>query len=355
MAQSQHLTVADALMVPPLDQGSVIAGRRGLSRQVRWVDIMHTPAEAFVHPGYLVLTTGADVQQPGVREFLTFLLESSAAGLVLSPPRRVPLQDVLTSLIPLADKHSFPVLFLPWELSFSEVTRNLMPRLLPPAQEGSVELAIGRRPSGAGRDKASGAFVRAMSQTARAEGVNAEASLTEGLILVHFTPSQTATRVSDLLAFAGENRSSFKDLGDWMFLGPGHESVNEAAVAALPLAKGPDRPQQFLEVLRQHPQSMSMITRTLQPLIDYDSNRKGQLVRTLDVLLQEGMNSSAAARRLYLNRHSLLYRVQLIEELTGYSLKDASDRFNLEISVRVHQFNPDLVLDNPPSEDSRPV
>lgn len=71
MSRDLPLTVAAALTVPPLDLGSVVAGQRGLTREVLWVDIMHAPAESFVRPGDLVLTTGADVRQPGVLDFLT--------------------------------------------------------------------------------------------------------------------------------------------------------------------------------------------------------------------------------------------------------------------------------------------
>lgn len=69
------------------------------------------------------------------------------------------------------------------------------------------------------------------------------------------------------------------------------------------------------------------------------SATSGQLVHTLEILLDEATNTSAAARALFLNRHSLLYRIKLIEELTGMSLKNPADRFQLEVSVRVHQIN----------------
>ena len=70
-----------------------------------------------------------------------------------------------------------------------------------------------------------------------------------------------------------------------------------------------------------------------------DKTRRGQLVHTLEILLNEAINTSAAARALFLNRHSLLYRIKLIEDLTGLSLKNPADRFQLEVSVRVHQIN----------------
>jgi DNA-binding PucR family transcriptional regulator len=84
---------------------------------------------------------------------------------------------------------------------------------------------------------------------------------------------------------------------------------------------------------------MATILQTLRPPVDYDKTRRGQLVHTLEILLDEATNTSAAARALFLNRHSLLYRIKLIEELTGMSLKNSADRFQLEVSIRVHHIN----------------
>lgn len=257
------LTVARALTVPPLDQGSVIAGHQGLTRAVLWVDIMHAPAESFVRRGDLVLTTGADVRQPGVREFLTYLVTSPAAGVILSPPPEVPLGELLPPLVALADRHEFPMVMLPWEIAFAAVQRSLLP-------------------------------------------------------LVDLVPADPAD----------QPHTDRPDAG-WA----------EFADAFADALQGPRGPEQFAEVLRQHPRSMALILQTLQPLVDYDRTRRGQLVHTLEILLNEATNTSAAARALFLNRHSLLYRIKLIEDLTGLSLKNPADRFQLDVSVRVHRIN----------------
>ncbi|BBZ01889.1 hypothetical protein MCHIJ_13260 [Mycolicibacterium chitae] len=268
MARESPLTVAMALTVPPLDQGTVIAGQRGLQREVRWVDIMHAPAEAFVRAGDLVLTTGADTRQPGVREFLTYVVATSeAAGLVLSPPPEIPTGELLSSLVPLADDRDFPVVSLPWEIAFAAVQKSLLPQINP--VDARVQMVVGRS--------------------------------------------------------AGDD-DGWNDMAD-------------AFAEAMDGTEDADGPRQFAEVLRQHPQSMAAVLRTLQPLVDYDRTRRGQLVHTLEILLNEAANISAAARALYLNRHSLLYRIKLIEELTGLSLKDPADRFQLEVSVRVHRID----------------
>lgn len=341
MSRESPLSVAAALTVPPLDQGSVVAGHRGLTREVRWVDIMHAPAESFVRPGDLVLTTGADVRQPGVREFLTFLISSPAAGVVVSPPPQVAVQELFSALVPLADGHDFPLVHLPWEVAFSEVQRTLLPLLTSPGHDAHVQMVIGRRErrSTDWTDVAD-AFANALRELARAAGVTVRSSVTDDLVMSHFSSAPPTAMVSELLD-AARKSSDFPDgLASWVLLPPEQGSAfTLASTVPSAVPDGPAGPGHFAEVLRRHPASMATVLQTLQPLIDYDKTRRGQLVRTLEVLLNEATNTSAAARTLFLNRHSLLYRIKLIEELTGLSLKNPADRFHLEVSVRVLQLN----------------
>jgi len=75
----------------------------------------------------------------------------------------------------------------------------------------------------------------------------------------------------------------------------------------------------------------------LEPLERYDRERSRDLVQTLEVFLEENGNTTAAARRLFLNRHSLMYRLRKIEELMGRDLKRHEDRFLLELSLRLRR------------------
>ena len=72
-------------------------------------------------------------------------------------------------------------------------------------------------------------------------------------------------------------------------------------------------------------------------LEEADNKRKSDLLGTLAVYLDENGNISSAARRLHLNRHSLIYRLHRIEELTNRSLDSHEDRLLLDISMRVRQ------------------
>ncbi|CDP84841.1 MULTISPECIES: PucR family transcriptional regulator [Mycolicibacterium] len=341
MSEDSSLSVAAVLTIPPLDQGSVVAGHRGLSREVRWVDIIHAPAEDFVRPGDLVLTTGADLRQPGVREFLVSLVASPAAGIILSPPPDVDAHDLLELMIPLADQHACPFVLLPWEIAFADVQKTLLPLVSPAPPDSRVQMVIGRRVRDDPRwsDTADG-FAKALHELALAAGLTVTSSITDDLVMSHFSSAPTESTVSGLVDSAQRLSMLPEDLVTWALLAPAHgHAVTVPAPVSPSLPEGPAGPMQFAEVLRQHPRSMATILRTLQPLVDYDRTRRGQLVHTLEILLDEATNTSAAARALFLNRHSLLYRIKLIEELTGLSLKNPADRFQLEVSVRVHQIN----------------
>ena len=59
------------------------------------------------------------------------------------------------------------------------------------------------------------------------------------------------------------------------------------------------------------------------------------LKHTLITYIQCNYNQSVTARTLFLNRHSLLYRIKKIEEITGMSLTDHRDLFTLEVYTRI--------------------
>ncbi len=55
----------------------------------------------------------------------------------------------------------------------------------------------------------------------------------------------------------------------------------------------------------------------MEPLEEYDRERRSDLVRTLRIYFAAGANASEAADRLFLQRNSMLYRLARIEKLTG--------------------------------------
>ncbi len=266
-------------------------------------------------------------------------MSSPAAGVALGPPPDIDTRELLSVLVPLADRHEFPLVLLPWEVAFADVQKQLLPLINALPHDAPIQMVIGRRED----DDAQWAeHAREFAET-----------LSRLATRLRYHPEDVDHRRSgdDALLGAAAGIGRFR-AGRIRLAAqrPAREAwsagcccrrdrTTSVTVAAAPVPDGPVGPQQFAEVLRQHPRSMATVLKTLQPLVDYDKTRRGQLVHTLEILLNEAINTSAAARALYLNRHSLLYRIKLIEELTGLSLKNPADRFQLEVSVRVHQIN----------------
>lgn len=60
----------------------------------------------------------------------------------------------------------------------------------------------------------------------------------------------------------------------------------------------------------------------------------GELMRSLEVFIEENGQWERAARRLFCHRHTLRYRIRRVEELTGRNLGSARDRIEFWLALR---------------------
>lgn len=87
--------------------------------------------------------------------------------------------------------------------------------------------------------------------------------------------------------------------------------------------------------IARDPQAAGLARSIVQPLVDYDSRSGRNLLETIETYLATGGNASSTARQLNLNRHSMLYRLDKVVELTGRDLSDAADRFVVDLSIKL--------------------
>ena len=76
------------------------------------------------------------------------------------------------------------------------------------------------------------------------------------------------------------------------------------------------------------------VTQTLGPLIEYDSRRKGELIKTLEAYFAADGSVKMAGERLFAHPHTVTYRLKQIEKLTGWSLRDPEDKLRLQLGLR---------------------
>ncbi len=389
------LSVLDAISMPPLNVAEVRTGRAGLAyRHVRWVQVMHWPAHDFVRPGDLVLTTAVAPSTQAARDFLEAVVRSDAAALIVSLPHSSSPADILDPAVELARTEQFPLLVLPWEVPFADVTRVVTTRLLRTGCQvddavcGLRHLSVPVRSS---EVDMSAELSRAMAM--RADSADVEVALghpsqsADGRrgyerfmqALSELTDAQRpAVRVCErpdvclLVQERHEGRPSLRELLDEARRRSGERTMHWVVADARSGERGHgDQPRpvevarkmmadrddwvdsQSLEslfvlgALAQSPLTSTVVNEAVGALVSYDRDNRRNLLETLQVYLDESCNTSAAARRLFLNRHSLMYRLRKIEELTGFSLKEPADRFFLQACVRLQRYR---LLDDASSE-----
>ncbi|MDM5297327.1 PucR family transcriptional regulator ligand-binding domain-containing protein [Bacillus pumilus] len=126
-----HFQVSDVLKTKLFTHAKVIAGEKGLLRQVKWVHVLEVPAvEDLLNGGELILTTAAAFhdQLDVFKVFLKQLIDSGAAGLCIE---FVPLRfDVPKELIAYAEEKDFPLILFTKEVKFVNITQHLHTMLI---------------------------------------------------------------------------------------------------------------------------------------------------------------------------------------------------------------------------------
>lgn len=87
--------------------------------------------------------------------------------------------------------------------------------------------------------------------------------------------------------------------------------------------------------LRGNPDLERFARLRLENLVKHDRQRRTQLVKTLQVLLEQNGQKAETARALHLERQSLYNRVERIESLLGVDLADPDVRLGLHLALRV--------------------
>ncbi|MDD7920183.1 helix-turn-helix domain-containing protein [Actinomycetospora callitridis] len=126
-----------------------------------------------------------------------------------------------------------------------------------------------------------------------------------------FNEAQTALSASHRLG--GDNVSLYEELG----------------VVRLLLGSGSD------------PDLQTFIDDVTGPLVAYDRENDGSLVRTLRAFFDADCSQRVAAEKLFVHHKTLRYRLERIKQLTGLDLSRHEDRMRADVALRLLQLNGD--------------
>jgi PucR family transcriptional regulator, purine catabolism regulatory protein len=90
---------------------------------------------------------------------------------------------------------------------------------------------------------------------------------------------------------------------------------------------------QLLGRLSDGPELSQFVETELGPLLERDAGRRSSLLQTLRAYLESGGSKAGAARALHLERRSVYYRLDRIEELLGKRLDEPATRLRLEVAL----------------------
>ncbi len=120
------LSLAQALKMEALSTATLVAGRRGLEKTIQWVHMVDIPDMAeWVREGELLFTTAFGLKdRPELQHTLVpQLARAGVVGMVVAVGHYF--HDIPPVMLHQADELDFPLLTLPWQVPFIEVTRAL--------------------------------------------------------------------------------------------------------------------------------------------------------------------------------------------------------------------------------------
>jgi len=396
------ISCQEIINLPSLTKLTIVAGKFGLDRLVRWVHFIDLPdVIPWVQGGELLIITGIGLNGDDnkLKEIVQGIIRKKLAGLIVNVGPYI--KEVPAEVISLADQAGFPIFELPWEVKLIEVTREICSHIvMKQTEQRSVkdfleqlllcplenpEVLI-QRAAYYGYDLAKPHQVAIVSPNRLTEFLQGRKAKDEkALVVLKVRFEQIIQEVLTIhgrkilqmlwadnvvLLMPYENESTgvrqnmdilteiLEKIGAKMpglevtaGLGGRFESLQDArqsylqAIKVLRFAelKTTSRSIYAYEQLGVYkllfeidPDKLVMYYQeVIEPLHTYDNKHHMEMVSTLFVYFEENCNAVKTAKRLFVHRNTLDYRLKKIEEITDRSLDDPYDRLTLQLGVIV--------------------
>lgn len=397
------ISCQELFALPSLQKLTLVAGKAGLDRRLRWVHFIDLPdVLPWVQGGELLIITGiglnGDHRQLPV--IVRGIIKKKLAGLIVNVGPYI--QEVPPEVISLAEQARFPVFELPWEVKLVEVTgdicRHIIKRqteersssdfleqlLFQPATDQDV---VAQRAAYYGYDLTQPHQVAIVSPVRLLEFVqNQKTKADKDLVALKLRFEQI---VRDMPAIRRQKILSMLRVDDIILLLPCEDKAGGScqntellsAILAQLAAKIPGltviagvggRFEQLSAARRSYLQAAKVLRffaaqqpaarqihvyeqlgiykllfemepgklaafhqEVIEPLLAYDAKHQMELVATLFVYFEENGNAVKTAKRLFIHRNTLDYRLKKIEEISERNLSDPYDRLTLQLGVIV--------------------
>ena len=96
----------------------------------------------------------------------------------------------------------------------------------------------------------------------------------------------------------------------------------------------------FLFELQESMSMRNFFEQTLGQVIIFDRHNNAELLKTLIYYFKCDCNLRITAERLFIHKNTVLYRIRKVEEITGLSMNNPEQRFNLQLCIKLTQVLP---------------
>ncbi|GMA97322.1 PucR family transcriptional regulator [Pelosinus sp. IPA-1] len=396
------ISCREIVKLPSLSKLTIVAGKSGLDRLVRWVHFIDLPdVIPWVQGGELLIITGIGLNgdENKLKEIVQGIIKKKLAGLIVNVGPYI--KKVPTEVISLADQAGFPIFELPWEVKLIEVTKEICGHIvMKQTEQRSVkdfleqlllcplenpEVLI-QRAAYYGYDLAKAHQVAIVSPTRLTEFLqgrkakdekalitlklrfeqiiqevltirgrkilqmlwadnvvllmpyeNESAGVQQNIDILTEVLEKIATKMPGLVVTAGlGGRFESLEAARQSYL----QALKVLRFAELKTASKSIYAYEQLGVYKLlfeiEPEKLARYYQeVMEPLQTYDNKQQMDMVSTLFVYFEENCNAVKTAKRLFVHRNTLDYRLKKIEEITGRSLDDPYDRLTLQLGVIV--------------------
>lgn len=384
-------TIQDLINQKIFSDVKLVAGRRGSSNEIFWINIMEIlDSPKSVQVGELLFTTGYGLQNEAAhKDLIAQLSKRGVTGIAIQVGYYI---DVIPSyIIEQANQLDFPILLLPKSLTFSEILRT-MTRVIDSEAQKNWSRGILK--------EATAFFEKSVTEQETAlfsfcenedtctyvmlldpvNYVNAEeerwrkclsqiSSFVQSysqLFLLHELPQHKYILLTTFPS-SEEFRSMLyslntkltllsEQLGTNYHMGTDRLRSRDGFVLALKHATDALNTLQlirarrgvcaysqssFVKMLGQmHHNETSVVldNQPLQMLLNYDRLNNSNYTHTLRVYLSNSCNMTKTARQLFLHRHTLIKRLEKISVVGNLDLEDYYTRLYMSITMLFHDY-----------------
>ncbi len=395
------ISCREIINLPSLSKLSLVAGKSGLDSVVRWVHFIDLPdVIPWVQGGELLIITGIGLNGDidTLQDIVRGSIKKKLAGLIINIGPYI--KEVPAEVISLADQAGFAIFELPWEVKIIEVTREICSHIvMKHTEERSIkdfleqlllfpladpEVLI-QRAAYYGYDLAKPHQVAIISPTHLAEFLRAQKVKDEKDLVAFKVRFEHI--VSDVLNVHGKKVLQMLWADDIILLMPYEseseknnnilrnilEKIAEKMSGLVATAALGGRFESLQDARRSYLQAIKVLRFTklqatsssiyayeqlgiykllfeiepdklavyyqevIEPLNQYDRKNHMDLVHSLFVYLEENCNAAKTAKRLFVHRNTLDYRLKKIEKITNRSLDNPYERLTLQLGVIVGQ------------------